>query len=72
MSTYYKEELAVHPTVKSVALVAGAIKDCSERGQIVLDVFGGSGLTLIAAESCIRLSRLVEFDPLYCDTITKL
>ncbi len=71
MSANRREELAMHPTVKPVALVADAIKDCSERGQIVLDVFGGSGSTLIAAESCGRLARLVEFDPLYCDTIIK-
>jgi len=63
------EELAMHPTVKPVALVADAIKDCSKRGQIVLDGFGGSGSTLIAAESCGRKARLIEYDPLYCDTI---
>jgi DNA modification methylase len=44
------EDLAMHPTVKPVALVAEAIKDCSRRGEIVLDPFGGSGTTLIAAE----------------------
>jgi DNA modification methylase len=44
------EELAMHPTVKPVALVADAIRDCSRRGEIVLDPFGGSGTTLIAAE----------------------
>lgn len=59
----------MHPTVKPVALVADAIKDCSRRNEIVLDVFGGSGSTLIAAESTGRRSRLIEFDPLYCDTI---
>lgn len=63
------EELAMHPTVKPVALVADAIKDCSRRGEIVLDGFGGSGSTLIAAESCGRKARLVEYDPHYCDTI---
>jgi len=63
------EELAMHPTVKPVALVADAIKDCSRRGEIVLDGFGGSGSTLIAAESCGRKARLLEYDPLYCDTI---
>ena len=59
----------MHPTVKPVALVADAIKDCSRRGEIVLDLFGGSGTTLIAAESCGRQARLIEYDPLYCDTI---
>ena len=40
----------MHPTVKPVALVADAIRDCSRRGEIVLDIFGGSGTTLIAAD----------------------
>jgi DNA modification methylase len=65
------EELAMHPTVKPVALVADAIKDCSRRGEIVLDPFGGSGSTLIAAEKTGRLARLVEFDPGYCDQIVR-
>lgn len=65
------DELAMHPTVKPVALVADAIRDCSRRGEVVLDVFGGSGTTLIAAESSGRLGRLLEFDPAYCDTILK-
>jgi DNA methylase len=59
----------MHPTVKPVALVAEAIKDCSRRGQIVLDCFGGSGTTLIAAEKAGRQARLIEFDPTYCDQI---
>jgi DNA modification methylase len=61
--------LAMHPTVKPVALVADAIRDCSRRGESVLDVFGGSGTTLIAAETCGRAARLLEYDPAYCDTI---
>jgi DNA modification methylase len=61
------EELAMHPTVKPVALVADAVRDCSRRGEIVLDPFGGSGTTLIAAERTGRQARLVEFDPAYCD-----
>jgi DNA modification methylase len=65
------EELAMHPTVKPVALVADAIRDCSRRGETVLDVFGGSGSTLIAAETCGRMARLLEYDPTYCDTIIK-
>jgi DNA modification methylase len=64
-------ELAMHPTVKPVALVEDAIKDVSRRGALVLDPFGGSGSTLIAAERCGRLARLIEIDPLYCDTIIK-
>ncbi len=65
------EDLARHPTVKPVALVAEAIKDCSKRGELVLDPFGGSGTTLIAAEKTGRLARLIEFDPAYCDTILR-
>jgi DNA modification methylase len=65
------EDLAMHPTVKPVALVAEAIKDCSRRGEIVLDPFGGSGTTLIAADKTGRLARLIEFDPAYCDTILR-
>jgi DNA modification methylase len=65
------EELAMHPTVKPVALVADAIKDCSRRGETVLDPFGGSGSTLIAAEKTGRCARLIEFDPLYCDRIVR-
>ncbi|MBZ0164620.1 MAG: DNA methylase N-4, partial [Notoacmeibacter sp.] len=65
------EELATHPTVKPVALIADAIRDCSKRGDIILDVFGGSGSTLIAADQCGRKARLIEIDPLYCDTIIR-
>jgi DNA modification methylase len=66
-----REDLAMHPTVKPVALVAEAIRDCSRRGEIVLDPFGGSGTTLIAAEKTGRLARLIEFDPAYCDIILR-
>jgi DNA modification methylase len=65
------EALAMHPTVKPVALVADAIRDCSRRGDVVLDAFGGSGTTLIAAELCGRAARMIEFDPLYVDTIVR-
>lgn len=65
------DELAMHPTVKPVALVEDAIKDVSDRGGLVLDPFGGSGSTLIAAERCGRSARLIELDPLYCDVIVK-
>ena len=61
------EELAMHPTVKPVALVADAIRDCSRRGELVLDPFGGSGTTLIAAQKTGRRARLIEYDPAYCD-----
>jgi DNA modification methylase len=65
------EELAMHPTVKPVALIADAIRDCSKRGEVVLDGFGGSGSTLIAAEKTGRAARLIEYDPIYCDTIIR-
>ena len=61
------EELALHPTVKPVQLIADALRDVSGRGEIVLDVFAGSGSTLIAAEKTGRRARLCELDPVYCD-----
>ena len=61
----------MHPTVKPVAMIADAIKDCSRRGEIILDAFGGSGSTLIAAEKSGRQARLIEYDRLYCDTIIR-
>ena len=60
--------LALHPTVKPVALVADAILDCTERGAIVLDAFLGSGTTVIAAERTGRRCYGMELDPLYVDT----
>ena len=65
------EELALHPTVKPVAMVADAIKDVSKRNGIVLDAFGGSGSTLIAAHKTGRRARLIELDPTYCDRIIR-
>jgi len=65
------DELAMHPTVKPVALVTDAIRDCSCRGDIVLDSFGGSGTTLIACERTHRNGRLIELDPVYCDQIVR-
>jgi len=53
------------------ALIADAIRDCSRRGEIILDCFGGSGSTLIAAERTGRRARLIEYDPIYCDTIVR-
>src|SRR5262249_36899306 len=61
------EELAMHPTVKPVALVADAIKDCSRGGGLVLDPFCGSGTILIAAERTGRKARALEIDPTYVD-----
>ena len=63
------EELALHPTVKPVQMIADAMKDVSGRGDIVLDLFGGSGSTLIAAHKTGRVAYLCELDPIYCDRI---
>jgi len=63
--------LALHPTVKPVAMVADAILDCSARGDIVLDAFLGSGTTLIAAERTGRRCYGMELDPVYADTIVR-
>jgi DNA modification methylase len=71
ISVARSDELAMHPTVKPVAMIADAIRDCSRRGELVLDAFGGSGSTLIAAEKTGRCARLIEYDPLYCDTIVR-
>ena len=63
--------LKVHPTVKPLRLVADAILDCSNHGEIILDLFGGSGTTLIACEETNRKCRMMEFEPKYCDVIIK-
>jgi len=65
------DELQLHPTVKPVQMIADAVKDCSGRGDIVLDLFGGSGSTLIAAHKTGRRGYLVELDPVYCDRIIR-
>lgn len=62
------EELRMHPTVKPVAMVADAIRDCSHRGDAVLDAFSGSGTTLLAAEQIGRIGYALEIDPAYVDT----
>jgi DNA modification methylase len=61
----------LHPTMKPVGLVARAIRNSSPRGGLVLDPFGGSGTTLIAAERTGRIARLIELDPRYCDVIVR-
>ncbi|MFG1303936.1 DNA methyltransferase [Xanthobacter autotrophicus] len=63
-----RQALELHPTVKPVAMVADAIKDCSRRGGIVLDPFCGSGTILIAAQKTGRRARAIELDASYCDT----
>jgi DNA modification methylase len=65
------DELAMHPTVKPVALVADAIRDCSRRNGIVLDPFAGSGTVLIAAERTGRKACALEIDPNYVDVAVK-
>jgi DNA modification methylase len=65
------EELAMHPTVKPVALVADAIKDCSKRNGLVLDPFAGNGTVLIAAERTGRRARALEIDPHYVDVAVR-
>lgn len=63
--------LALHPTPKPVALIADAIKDCTARGDLVLDPFLGSGTAVIAAERSGRVCYGLELDPLYVDTIIR-
>lgn len=65
------ELLAMHPTVKPVAMLKEAILDSTARGDIVLDPFGGSGSTLIAAHETGRIARLIECEPRYADCIVK-
>jgi DNA modification methylase len=65
------QELALHPTVKPVAMIADAIRDVSKRRGIVLDCFGGSGSTLIAAHRTARRARIIELDPIYVDRMVK-
>jgi DNA modification methylase len=61
------DELRSHPTAKPVALVADAIKDCTRRGDIVLDTFCGSGTTIMAAERVGRHARALEIEPRFVD-----
>lgn len=61
------DELSIHPTVKPVGLVADAMRDCSRRGDIILDPFMGSGTTILAAERVGRRGYGLEIDPLYVD-----
>ena len=63
------EALEMHPTVKPVSLIVDALLDCSRRGETALDPFGGSGSTLIAAQKCGRVARIIEYEARYCDTI---
>ena len=66
-----RDKLALHPTVKPVAIVADAILDRSNRNGVILDPFGGAGTTLIAAEKTGRRACLLEIDPRYVDVTIK-
>lgn len=61
------DELTLHPTVKPIAMVADAMRDCSRRGDIILDPFLGAGTTVMAAERVGRRAYGIEIDPLYVD-----
>jgi len=60
-----------HPTQKPITLCEKPIKRCSAPGEIILDLFGGSGSTMIAAEQLKRRAYLVELDPTFCDLIIR-
>lgn len=64
-------EIRLHPTVKPVSMIMEAIRDTSKRGEIVLDPFGGSGSTLLAAHRTGRKARLIEISPEYCEVIIR-
>ena len=61
--------LKLHPTCKNIAQVQSLIEDCSDENEIVLDCFGGSGTTLLAAERSKRRARLIELNPRFVDVI---
>lgn len=63
------EDLKLHPTCKSVAMIMDAILDCSKPNDIILDCFAGSGSTLLAAERTRRKAYVIEYEPKYCDVI---
>ena len=60
-------DLASHPTVKPIAMVVDAIRDCTKRGHLVLDTFAGSGTTILACERTGRVCRAIEYEPGYVD-----
>ncbi|MBI3648909.1 MAG: DNA modification methylase [Actinobacteria bacterium] len=60
---------AEHPTMKPVELIARALRNSTEPGEVILDPFAGSGTSLIAAETTGRIARVIEIDPSYCDVI---
>ena len=64
-------DLAMHPSVKNCEMIADAILDCTKRKDAVLDLYGGSGTTLIAAQRTGRIARIVELSPGYVETILR-
>lgn len=66
-----RKETGGHATPKPIALCSRAIKSSSREGETVLDLFGGSGSTLIACEQLNRVCYMAELDPKYCDVILK-
>jgi DNA modification methylase len=64
-----EHEKRVHPTQKPVKMIGDIMSDFTKEGDIVLDAFGGSGTTIIAAEQLGRKCRMMELDPHYCDVI---
>jgi DNA modification methylase len=66
-----KERVEGHTTPKPVSLIERALQNSSKGGDIISDLFGGSGSTMIACEKTGRISRLMELDPKYCDVIVK-
>ena len=69
--TFSRDRAGLHPTMKPVELVEHGLQTAGKRGDTVLDLFGGSGSTLIACEKTKRHARLMELDPKYCDVIVK-
>jgi hypothetical protein len=65
------DDLTAHPSVKPIALVADAMRDCTRRGDLVLDTFAGSSTTILAAERVGRRARSVEIDPRYVDVAVR-
>ena len=65
------KQSALHPTMKPIDLIARLVKNSSKENDIILDLFGGSGSTIITAEQLNRICYSMELDPKYCDVIVK-
>jgi DNA modification methylase len=66
---FKRTENKLHPTMKPVPLIANALLTSTKGEEVVLDLFGGSGSTLIACEQLNRKCRMMQLDPHYCDVI---